>query len=127
MRNKSQLAGLVERYTLGKDAAKDTANNAEALDDKIKDLIIRNGNAEGKITTFWCKMTTQQRYRFTSRLREVSPWFKHFENDWGTDWVLSRAVNLHVTKSKRSLKQKWKLNKGLKKEKELVDTGASGK
>lgn len=104
LRTKSQLRALVSKYELGKDAARDAADNAKILSQKIKALIIRHGDVQGNVTNTWTKMTTEERNCMVKDLHAIAPWLEAFEKHWGSDWLLSRAVSRRVSEAKRKSK-----------------------
>jgi hypothetical protein len=34
-------------------------------------------------------------------LHEVAPWLRNFEHSWGSDWILSKIINLQMAEINR--------------------------
>jgi hypothetical protein len=110
IRKNGDLFEIASKYELGDIAKADTFENARRLGRKVKTVIARHAvNCDGKVTKRWRRMSSQQRSLMVQALHSAAPWLKMFEDDWASEWLLSKAVNQRVTEYNRaSYKRKEK-------------------
>jgi hypothetical protein len=110
IRKNAQLFDIALKYELGDIAEADTFDNARGLSRKVKTVIAKYAiNCDGKISKRWNRMSSQQRSLMVKALHAAVPWLKSFEDDWASEWLLSKGVNQRVTDcSRASYKQKEK-------------------
>jgi hypothetical protein len=98
----AQLFDVVTKYELGDIAEAETFGNARVLGRKVKTVIAKYAvSCDGKVGERWNRMPSQQR-SLIKALHAAAPWLRAFEDDWASEWLLSKGVNQRVTDCNRA-------------------------
>jgi len=102
LRSNGDLFTLTTKYDLGEMALEDSFDKASRLWRKVKVIVTKTAvDSDGKISMRWRKLSLQSRSAMVEALYAVAPWLRYFENDWGAEWLLSKAINQRVTDANR--------------------------
>lgn len=94
---------LVARYDLGEMAFADTFGGASGLWRKVRTVVGKVGvGLDGEVTVRWAKTSLAKKVSMVSLLHKAAPWLAGFENFWGAEWLLSKAINQRVTDGNRA-------------------------
>jgi hypothetical protein len=93
---------LVVRYNLGEQAFADTFGGAAELWRKVLSVVGKVAvGLDGRVTVRWAKVTHAGKLHMINLLQKGAPWLKAFQNSWGAEWLLSKAINQRVTDGNR--------------------------
>jgi hypothetical protein len=98
---------LVVKYNLGEQAFADTFDGAAELWRKVRSVVGKVAvGLDGRVTVRWAKVPHTGQLHMVNLLQKGAPWLKAFENSWGAEWLLGKAINQRVTDGKRGAKKR---------------------
>ena len=94
--NFQDLLAVANKYNIGNAAKSYLKNRGRRLIHTATPFMIKYGMVDGKFRVSWPNLANATRGIMCESLREVVPWLKCFEQDWGSDWIYTHLINQRV-------------------------------
>ena len=94
--NFKDLLNVTNRYNIGSTAKSYLKNQDQYLICITNLFLNQHEMMNGKFQVSWSNLANATRGTMCEHLREVVPWLKHFEQDWGSDWIYNHLINQQV-------------------------------